>query len=117
MEERNDDIEEIWIAEGMYTPLKRGIEGNIRNKSQHFRMINGVTIYGGFPKAGNPTLADRNPETYKTILSGDLDRNDDDTEGSKTENVFNVFYHSEELALNETAILDGVTITGGDYEG
>ncbi|WP_342471674.1 InlB B-repeat-containing protein [Metasolibacillus sp. FSL H7-0170] len=95
--------DQIWVAAGTYTPTKRA---NISDPyTAHFRMKNGVAIYGGF--AGNEeTLAQRNIESNETIFSGALPSGG---------NAYHVFYHPDEpdLKLNETAILDGVTITAG----
>src|SRR5690606_23544174 len=73
-------------------------------------------IYGGF--AGTEyTLEDRNLDLIhtdnKTILSGDLDENDDGTLASKADNAYHVFYHPLGLGLSTTAVLDGFTLTGG----
>ncbi|BBI32684.1 S-layer homology domain-containing protein [Cohnella abietis] len=96
--------EQIWIAAGTYYPTK-GVE-----RERHFEMKNGVAIYGGFE--GNEdsdfSLDDRDYTTNKTILSGDFDGND-------TSKAYHVFYHNK-LGLDRTAILDGVTITGGNAD-
>jgi hypothetical protein len=81
-----DSLDQIWVAAGTYYP------------TSDFRMKNGVTIYGGFPSTGNPTMTGRDWETYETILSG---------KGGS------VFYHPAGLGLDSTAVLDGLTITGG----
>ncbi|MEO1262029.1 MAG: T9SS type A sorting domain-containing protein [Bacteroidota bacterium] len=60
---------EIWVAEGTYLPT-------IRNQ---FRMPKNAQVLGGFPNTGNPGLADRDWDTFKTTLSGD--RNGDDGPG------------------------------------
>ncbi|AVK83256.1 hypothetical protein C3943_06600 [Lysinibacillus sp. B2A1] len=96
--------QQIWIAEGIYTPTRKMDVTDSRSVA--FRMRNGVAIYGGF-KGDEETLAQRDLHTYKTILSGAL---------PSGENAYHVFYHRYDpdvSVLNETAILDGVTITGG----
>lgn len=47
---------QVWIAEGEYL-----------NSNGYF-MRDGVDVYGGFPKDGNPGEDDRNPKTYISIL-------------------------------------------------
>jgi hypothetical protein len=49
---------------------------------------------------------------HETILSGDVG-----TEGNDTDNSYHVFYHPLGTALDNTAILDGFTITGGNADG
>ncbi|GLC88056.1 InlB B-repeat-containing protein [Lysinibacillus piscis] len=92
---------EIWVAKGTYTPTTG------TNRAISFQMKNGVAIYGGF--AGiEQTRDERNVAAYKTILSGDIG-----TENNIGDNSYHVFYHGG-LSLDNTAILDGVTITGGN---
>ncbi|MEK4423944.1 InlB B-repeat-containing protein [Solibacillus sp. FSL K6-1523] len=96
--------QEIWIAAGTYKPTT----GTDRTIS--FKMKNGVGIYGGF--AGTESkLDDRDFKRNETILSGDIG-----TVGDKADNAYHVFFH-DGLNLDATAILDGVTITGGNADG
>ena len=70
-------------------------------------MKNGVAIYGGF--AGSESnLEERDWVSNVTIPSGDIG-----VEGYVYDNSFNVFYHPSEVALDNSAILDGFYITGG----
>ena len=99
--------DEIWMAQGTYYP---SIEvGGSGSRYQTFQMKNGVKIYGGFPDTANPDMADRDPNQYETILSGDIG-----VPGDKSDNCYQVFYHPEGLALDPNAILDGFTITAGN---
>ena len=92
---------EIWVAQGTYHPTSSYDLDDQDARYRHFRMKNGVTIYGGF--TGDETHPDqRDWENNLTILSGELD----DT------NVYHVFYHFG-IGLDETAVLDGFVITGG----
>jgi len=110
---------QIWVAKGTYKPsYDYGLGGGSRY--YHFRMIGGVAIYGGF--AGTEdfetfNLDNRDFETNETILSGDLN-GDDNYSGSPwtgtSENCYHVFYHPNGLALTSNAILDGFTIMGGN---
>lgn len=101
--------QEIWIAAGTYKPTKRTDPADSRTAS--FQMKNGVAIYGGF-SGTETTLAERDFVTNKTILSGDIG-----VVGNTSDNSYHVFYHSADLNLNSTAILDGVTITRGNANG
>ena len=98
--------QEIWIAKGTYKPTT----GTDRTNS--FQMKNGVAIYGGF-KGDETTPVERDArdfKTNKTILSGDIGA------VGNTDNAYHVFYHPADLNLDNTAILDGVTITGGNAD-
>ncbi len=101
--------DEIWVAEGTYKP---GI-----NRNDSFRMRNNVGIYGGF--SGTETARNqRNWQTNRTILSGDLADNDIrlNFEENRTDNCYHVFYHPDGSNLDSTALLDGFTISGGHTE-
>src|SRR5690606_26465970 len=65
--------DQIWIAAGTYVPTGNGSVDNER--LVHFRMKDGVEIYGGFAGDEDPTdfdLNERDFELNETILSGDL---------------------------------------------
>ncbi len=105
--------DQIWIAAGTYYPTKQ-VEGT-GDRFATFQMKNGVEIYGSFAGTENPAtfdLANRNFTTNKTILSGNIG-----TKENNIDNCYHVFFHPEGLALDSTALLDGVTITGGYADG
>jgi len=114
----SDKPVEIRVAQGIYTPDKGGGKdaGDIYAV---FNLINGVTIAGGYAGPGNPN--ERDIELYETILSGDLNGDDlpiakpydlfeDANDGSRFDNSYNVV---TAINTDETAVLDGFTITGG----
>lgn len=105
----------IWVAEGTYKPSKLvSYSTTVPNypmlNSRHFafQMKNKTVIYGGFPNTGNPLLKDRDWQRYPTIFSGDVGNLYD-----KTDNCFNVFFHSAKL-IDSTAVLDGFIIKHGN---
>ncbi len=114
--------DEIWVAKGTYKPsADYGLGGS---RYYHFRMTEGVEIYGGFPNTGDPDMDDRDLENNETILSGDLSSNDifDVTNGgyqgtSGDDNCYHVLYHPNGLNLTSAAVLDGFTISGGNANG
>jgi len=57
---------QIWVAEGTYKPTKDPYEYDAA-----FELVDGVAIYGGFPPGGGP-WRQRNPDTYETIMDGNL---------------------------------------------
>ncbi|MFN3847966.1 MAG: beta strand repeat-containing protein [Spirosomataceae bacterium] len=97
------NLTEIWVAKGTYKP-------HASTRSVSFNLINGVTIYGGFPNDGSGTLANRNPKVNETILSGDLLQND----GSGFTNYNDNSYHV--VSFNEAgeATLDGFIVERGN---
>ena len=102
---------EIWVAAGTYYPsYDYGLgEGN---RGKHFRMKNGVGVYGGF--TGTETNREqRDWAANPTILSGDLDSDGETSSGD----AYHVFYHPDGTNLNETAVLDGFIISGGYSNG
>lgn len=106
---------QIWVAYGTYKPTS--VHGLVEeedfydveefNRYKHFRMKNGVEIYGGF--AGTETeLSQRDIEAQEIILSCDLGEADE-----QNDNCFHIFYHPAGLDLDETAVLDGFSMMGG----
>ena len=90
---------EVWIAEGNYTP------GALR--TSRFALKNGVRVYGGF--AGHETnRSNRDPSTFVSTLSGEIGA------AGTGDNAYNVVWAN---ATNTTALIDGVTITGGRADG
>ncbi|MGZ9585772.1 S-layer homology domain-containing protein [Paenibacillus marinisediminis] len=105
---------EVWIAKGTYMPSGNMSADDVRR--MHFEMMNGVAIRGGFEgsedvqsSSASDILANRQFKKNETILSGDIDK-----DGKLDNNVYNVFVNN---GLNNTAVLDGVTITGGNADG
>jgi hypothetical protein len=112
--------DEIWVAEGIYTPDTNSADPNgSGDRTATFQLINGVTLKGGYASFGQPDPNSRDIEVYETILSGDLDGNDVDVndpadlldEPTRAENSYHVVTGS---GTNETAVLDGFIITGGN---
>ncbi|WP_300671995.1 choice-of-anchor U domain-containing protein [Desulfoluna sp.] len=100
--------DEVWVAAGIYKP---GVE----DRSEYFQMAKGVSIYGGFSGDEDPAtfnIINRDFISNATVLSGDIG-----AEGDDTDNCYHVFYHSGDLSLDETAVLDGFTVTGGKADG
>ncbi len=94
--------DEIWVAAGTYMPTSDG------NRLTSFVLQNNVAIYGGFD--GTETeLLHRDWATNVTVLSGDIG-----AVGTHTDNSYSVVLGS---GRDNTAVLDGFTITRGNANG
>ena len=114
---------EIRVAQGVYQPDRSTAEPNgTGDREATFQLITGVALKGGYAGFGHPDPNARDIEFYETILSGDLAGNDLDVndvwdlwnEPSRAENSYHVVTAS---GRNETAVLEGVTITNGYANG
>ncbi|MHC4476937.1 MAG: right-handed parallel beta-helix repeat-containing protein [Planctomycetota bacterium] len=115
--------DDIWVAQGVYEP-DQDVGGNVAPGDRYatFQLISGVGLYGGFASGGDPNWYDRDPNMHETMLSGDLDGNDVDvtdprdllTEPTRGENSYHVVTGG---GTDANAMLDGVTITGGNANG
>jgi hypothetical protein len=103
---------DIWVAAGTYLPSATSA------RDATFQLKSGVGLYGGF--VGTELLhSERDPATNLTILSGDLKGNDPAaiastdllSESKRSDNSFHVVTGS---GADETAVLDGFVITGGN---
>ncbi len=118
--------DEVWVAGGVYYPQKNAA-GNTNPadpRDKLFYMKDGVKLYGGF-NGSETSLSQRNWSLNPTILSGDIDQNDLNTDGNFiSENysdiVGNNVYHVmvfAGLGVNTNTTLDGFIITGGKTTG
>jgi hypothetical protein len=99
------DGDQLWIAEGTYKPA-----GENGNQTIWFHLVGGVELYGGF-EGDETELDQRDWVAHLTVLSGDL--NDNDDEGFFSDNSAHVL---EARNLDGSVTLDGLTITGGSAD-
>lgn len=93
--------DQVWVAAGTYKP---GL-GLSQERTSCFTLLKGVTVLGGFKK-GASTVNERSWIDYPTILSGDIGIPDDSTD--------NCYVVIQGFNLDETAIVDGFSITKGN---
>lgn len=112
---------EIRVARGIYKP-DQGIAVIPADRTATFRLLNNVTIKGGYAGSGRIPPDRRDVQKYKTVLTGDLLGNDVEitdpcellSEPTRSENS----YHVVTAYRNDnSAVLDGFIITGGNANG
>jgi len=102
--------DDIWVAQGIYKP-----DANTTNPTGNgdrcatFQLLNGVALKGGYAGFGQPDPNARNIELFETILSGDINTPDVDTDNS-----YHVVTGS---GVDANAIVNGFTITHGNADG
>jgi predicted outer membrane repeat protein len=113
--------DQIWVAQGIYYP-DQGVSQTNNVLTSTFTITNGIALYGGFdPGSGIDSFTERDWDAHLTVLSGDVDHETfpdlTDSLGvvTNTANIrgTNVFHVVSTVAVTETALIDGFTITGG----
>ena len=111
---------EIRVGQGVYQPDRSAAEPNgTRDTMATFRLINAVTIQGGYAGLGHIEPNTRDIELYETILSGDLKGDDANVanledllwEATRSDNSWRVV---EAWDTDGSARLDGFTVTAGN---
>ncbi len=113
--------DEVWVEAGVYKPT------TTMDVTISFAVPPGVAVYGGF--AGTETLlGERDPGANVTILSGDIDGDDTNSDGNHIDettadiqgaNSYHVVYldGTGGTPITATTVLDGFTVTGGEANG
>ena len=119
-------VRQIWVAEGVYYP-DEGINEVNNSNTASFAVPPGIALYGGFSGV-ETTLTQRSWAEHVTVLSGDVDGNDSNTDGNSiTEdtsqlqgaNAFHVLWleGTGSTPITTTTRIDGFTVTGGYANG
>jgi predicted outer membrane repeat protein len=95
---------DIRVARGTYCPAPAGGD---RNAS--FRLMNGVTIIGGYAGVGSANPNERDIDAFRTNLSGDLNGND--SQGQVDDNSYHVVIAHG--IVDQSAVLDGCVVKAG----
>jgi hypothetical protein len=107
--------DEIRVAQGVYRPDEFVLSKRPNlGREETFHLKNGVTIKGGYAGLGAPNPDVRDVERYQTTLSGDRDGDDEADFLNNDENSYHVVIGS---GTDETAILAGFTVCGGNADG
>jgi hypothetical protein len=108
----------IKVAQGTYTP-DIGQNYTPGDYTVSFTIPNGVILKGGFAGIGNSNPDTQNIDTYKSVLSGDLSRNDNLIEDvydlySEITRLDNSFHVVTAQDVDNSTLLEGLTIKGGN---
>ncbi|MHC4740635.1 MAG: right-handed parallel beta-helix repeat-containing protein [Planctomycetota bacterium] len=111
--------DEMRVAQGVYRPDEFVLSRRPNmGRAETFALISGVVLKGGYAGCGesDPNACDIG--LYETVLSGDRDENDGPNvnadDATRQDNVYHVITCS---GADETAVLDGFTITAGNANG
>lgn len=106
------EVTEILVAEGTYiTDRDSDSPGGSGLRTASFGMVNGTSIYGGYPAGGGT----RDPANHPTILSGDLLQDDNPFVYSNyEENSYHIVTSSD---ITTGVILFGLIIRSGNANG
>lgn len=106
------NVNEIRVAQGIYKPDANSADPNgSGDRYATFELINGVSLIGGYAGLGEPDPNIRDIQLYETILSGDLNGDDEPNFVNNVENSYNVCHIGW---TNGTTVLDGFTVVSGD---
>ena len=112
---------EIRVAQGIYRPDRYTAQSNgTGNEYAAFQLMNAVSVKGGYAGFGQADPNARDIREYRAVLSSDLAGDDVDVndpcdlldEPTRSENSWHVIVSG---GTDETAVLDGFTITGGNH--
>ncbi|MHC4440819.1 MAG: DUF1565 domain-containing protein, partial [Planctomycetota bacterium] len=108
--------DEILVAEGTYKP-DRGAGNTPGERETTFRLINGVTLAGGYAGLGEPDPNARDVAVYETILSGDLNGDDPDVQDAQelaeAPSRIDNSLHVVTIEQVDLCVLDGFIIRDG----
>lgn len=101
--------DQVWVAAGTYRPDETQLNpSGSGDTSKRFAVPDGIRLLAGF--SGTEELAhQRDPWEKPTVLSGDLEENDEPGIANRTDNS-NILLWADEITT--ATIIDGFVITG-----
>ncbi len=96
-------VTDILVAEGVYSPADAG-----GDRFATFEVRDGVSMFGGFSGCGEAVPNERSLFLYETVLSGDLNGDDDGTPRGSADNSIHVV---SAFGIGEETVVDGFTIS------
>jgi hypothetical protein len=117
------DGDSVWVAAGAYVPLADGSGDTSPSNSRYklFYMRSGIKLFGGFVGT-ETTFSQRDFTINKTILSGDIDNNDTNTDSNSISESYTDIQGSNSYHImgitncNTNTTIDGIIFTGGKGE-
>ena len=112
-----DSGDEIWVRAGVHKPTS-----DPDDRAAVFALKSGVGVYGGFAGAED-SREQRDWQANPTILSGDIDSNDTNSDGNFVAETAsdiqgdNAYHVLDGNLTDDTAVLDGFVITAGQANG
>lgn len=117
----------VYVARGTYLPtVKLAAIEQVTNqpttdRDKSFTLKPRIKIYGGFAGIDGETLVSRNFSVNKTILSGDIDKNDvinsNGVISGNENNAYHVLVIASDLGIYNNTQVDGFIISGGNANG
>ncbi|GAB3558014.1 hypothetical protein GCM10027577_48200 [Spirosoma fluminis] len=110
-----EGVQEVWVAQGLYKPTTG------TDRSISFVMKAGVKVIGGFvgtegQLGDRPTITPITGQPSNSILSGDLNGDDGPNFANTSDNSYHII-RNDGNRLDNTAVLDGFVISGGNANG
>jgi len=105
----NPGITEVRVAQGVYHPAGPG-----GDRYQAFTLINGLVLRGGYAGAQSENPDARDVSAFPTILSGDLNEDDEPEFLNYQDNSFHIVVGRN---LDPNTVLDGFVIDAGNANG
>ncbi|MBL0922709.1 MAG: hypothetical protein IBJ10_11365 [Phycisphaerales bacterium] len=96
--------DQVRVAQGTYKP-----DRGTGNRHMFFVPNSGVTMLGGFAGLAGPSPELRDPDAYRTTLSGDLLGDDAPNFANRSDNTTNIFYIFSKTGV----VIDGFTVRSG----